>query len=134
MIIDASQFFKHLSLLLRVCNNRCRLHFNTKLMCKKKKKKKKKKLNFFYFFFFIKKSIMNFSESRQNRSRENREKSKNRFFSPTPIIHHHTTSPERTLCTLQTLSHVYKCSGMLTADLLLPAHLVVRSAEHTSEL
>ena len=27
---------------------------------------------------------MNFSESRQNRSRENREKSKNRFFSPTP--------------------------------------------------
>ena len=28
---------------------------------------------------------MNFSESRQNRSRENREKSKNRFFFPTPI-------------------------------------------------
>src|SRR4029434_410537 len=40
---------------------------------------KKKKILFFYF---IKKSIMNFSESRQNRSRENREKSKKRFFSP----------------------------------------------------
>src|SRR4029434_4004252 len=62
-IIDASQFLKHLSLLLRVsnhlllcvfllekkfflvtimtfyeqCNNRCSLHFNTKWMCKKKK-------------------------------------------------------------------------------------------------
>src|SRR4029434_6866538 len=57
------------------CNNRCSLHFNTKWMCKKK---------YIYLFIFIKKSIMNFSESRQNRSRENREKSKNRFFSPTP--------------------------------------------------
>ena len=36
---------------------------------------KKKNIN----FFLIKKSIMNFSESRQNRSRENREKSKNCF-------------------------------------------------------
>src|SRR4029434_676727 len=35
-----------------------------------------------FYLFFIKKSIMNFSESRQNRSRENREKSKNRFFFP----------------------------------------------------
>src|SRR4029434_3049262 len=42
------------------------------------------KILFIYFFFIIKKSIMNFSESRQNRSRENREKSKNRFFPPTP--------------------------------------------------
>src|SRR4029434_1967114 len=50
------------------CNNRCSLHFNTKLMC-----------------FFIKKSIMNFSESRQNRSRQKREKSKNRFFFP-PLV------------------------------------------------
>src|SRR4029434_10768525 len=49
------------------CNNRCSLHFNTKWMCKKKKK-----------------SIMNFSESRQNRSRENRKKSKNRLFFLTP--------------------------------------------------
>ena len=49
------------------CNNRCSLHFNTKWMCKKKK------------------SIMNFSESKQNRSRENREKSKNRFFFP-PLL------------------------------------------------
>ena len=30
---------------------------------------------------------MNFSESRQNRSRENREKSKNQFFPPTPIAY-----------------------------------------------
>src|SRR4029434_6946080 len=58
------------------CNNRCSLHFNTKWMCKKKK------------------SIMNFSESKQNRSRENREKSKNRFFFPplvTMVIHKHCT-------------------------------------------
>ena len=41
------------------CNNWCSLHFNTKWMCKKK--------------CLIKKSIMNFSESRQNRSRENRD-------------------------------------------------------------
>ena len=51
---------------------------STQNECVKKKKK---------IFFFIKKSIMNFSESRQNRSRENREKSKNRFFSPTPNGH-----------------------------------------------
>src|SRR4029434_7332012 len=51
------------------CDNRCSLYFNTKWMCKKKKKR----------------SIMNFSESRQNRSRENREKSKNRFFPP-PLL------------------------------------------------
>src|SRR4029434_5895773 len=50
------------------CNNRCSLHFITKWMCKK----------------LLKKSIMNFSESRQNRSRENREKSKNQFFFPHP--------------------------------------------------
>src|SRR4029434_7201517 len=56
------------------CNKRCSLHFNTKRMC-----------FFFFNFFFIQKSIMNFSESRQNRSRENREKSKNRFFSP-PLV------------------------------------------------
>src|SRR4029434_2558805 len=60
------------------CNNRCSLHFNTKWMCKKKN---------IYLFIFIKKSIMNFSESRQNRSRENREKSKNRFFPPTPSMY-----------------------------------------------
>src|SRR4029434_6131912 len=47
------------------CNNRCSLHFNTKWVCKKK--------------------IMSFSESKQNRCRENREKSKNRFFFP-PLI------------------------------------------------
>src|SRR4029434_557847 len=33
----------------------------------------------------IEKSIMNFSESRQNRSRENRDKSKNQFFFP-PLV------------------------------------------------
>src|SRR4029434_10321304 len=61
------------------CNNRCSLHFNTKWMCKKKCFKKKIKN---YLFIFIKKSIMNFSESRQNRSRENREKSKKKNSPP----------------------------------------------------
>src|SRR4029434_4519227 len=59
------------------CNNRCSLHFNTKRMCKKK--------IIIIIIIIIKKSIMNFSESRQNRSRENREKSKNRFFPP-PLL------------------------------------------------
>src|SRR4029434_11106782 len=64
------------------CNNRCSLHFNTKWMCKTFLKKIK--IIIIIFYFFIKKSIMNFSESRRNRSRDNREKSKNRFFFPTP--------------------------------------------------
>src|SRR4029434_5942342 len=57
-------------------------------MCKKKRKKF---IIFLIFFNLKKKSIMNFSESRQNRSRENREKSKNRFFSPTPACTHSHT-------------------------------------------
>ena len=48
---------------------------------------------------------MNFSESRQNRSRENREKSKNRFFPPPLLIiirfppHHENPRPHDTLYT-----------------------------------
>src|SRR4029434_5462595 len=78
------------------CNNRCSLHFNTKWMCKH-----------FYFFIFIKKSIMNFSESRQNRSRENREKSKNRFFFFPPLVPNMNLRPNRLFKKIQALcSHI----------------------------
>ena len=56
---------------------------------------------------------MNFSESRQNRSRENREKSKNRFFSPTPSIR--TAAKSKCMKILVKKAHCSVCVGVLVS-------------------